>query len=140
VYPETLFDPLLATYTNLSEGDTRIATGLASAAKGEVDNGVRAPVVPTLNPETSSDLARGLLREAVAADPTYPMSHAALASAWSALGYDSKAKAEAQAAFNLSTTLSREERLLVEGNYHEVTKNWAGAGENGVHPWTETQS
>jgi DNA-binding winged helix-turn-helix (wHTH) protein/tetratricopeptide (TPR) repeat protein len=75
-------------------------------------------------------LARDLLREAVAADATYPMSHAALASAWSALGYDDKASAEAQAAFKLSTHLSREERLLVEGNYHETTKDSRGAVEN----------
>jgi hypothetical protein len=43
-YPETLFDPLLATHTNLSEGQTRFAVGFAPAAKGEVGNGVKAPV------------------------------------------------------------------------------------------------
>ena len=75
-------------------------------------------------------MARDLLREAVAADPDYPMSHSALASAWSALGYDDKAKAEAQIAFKLSNNLSREERLLVEGRYHEVTRDWRGAVEN----------
>lgn len=75
-------------------------------------------------------LARDLLREAVAADRDYPMSHAALASAWSALGYDSKARAEAQTAFKLSTKLSREERLLVEGGFHELTRDWGAAVEN----------
>jgi DNA-binding winged helix-turn-helix (wHTH) protein/tetratricopeptide (TPR) repeat protein len=75
-------------------------------------------------------LARDLLREAVAADPTYPMSHSALASAWSALGYDLRAKEEAVTAFRLSSKLSREERLLVEGSYHEVAKEWTKAVEN----------
>ena len=75
-------------------------------------------------------LARDLLREAVAAEPNYPLSHAALAMAWSALGYDSKAKEEAQRALNLSSKLSREERLLVEGSYGEVTKDWGKAVES----------
>ena len=36
--------------------------------------------------------ARELLEKAVAAAPNYPFAHAALATAWSALGYDAKAK------------------------------------------------
>lgn len=75
-------------------------------------------------------LARNLLHEAVAAEPNYPLSHAALAMAWSALGYDNKARQEAQQAFNLSTKLSREEQLVVEGSYREANKDWAGAVES----------
>jgi tetratricopeptide (TPR) repeat protein len=75
-------------------------------------------------------LARNLLHEAVAAEPNYPLSHAALATAWSALGYDSKAREEAQQAFKLSGKLSREEQLLVEGSYRQATKDWAQAVEN----------
>jgi eukaryotic-like serine/threonine-protein kinase len=61
------------------------------------------------------------LQKAVAADPKFPLSHYALARAWSALGYDAKAKDEARLAFELSGNLSREERLLVEGQYRDMT-------------------
>jgi DNA-binding winged helix-turn-helix (wHTH) protein/tetratricopeptide (TPR) repeat protein/TolB-like protein len=68
--------------------------------------------------------ARALLQKAVAADPKYPLAHSALAMAWSALGYDAKAADEAKTAFELSGNLSREERLLVEGQYRELSKQW----------------
>jgi eukaryotic-like serine/threonine-protein kinase len=68
--------------------------------------------------------AKVLLEKAVAADPKYPLAHSALAMAWSALGYDAKAGDEAKTAFELSGNLSREERLLVEGRYRELTKQW----------------
>jgi eukaryotic-like serine/threonine-protein kinase len=68
--------------------------------------------------------AKALLERAVASDPKYPLSHSALAMAWSSLGYDAKARDEAKTAFELSGNLSREERLLVEGKYRELTKQW----------------
>jgi eukaryotic-like serine/threonine-protein kinase len=68
--------------------------------------------------------AKTLLEGAVAADPKYPLSHSALAMAWSSLGYDAKAQEEAKTAFELSGNLSREERLLVEGKYRELAKEW----------------
>lgn len=61
--------------------------------------------------------ARDLLQESVANDPKFPLSHAALAEAWTALGYDAKAKAEATQAFQLSGKLRHEEGLAVEGRY-----------------------
>jgi eukaryotic-like serine/threonine-protein kinase len=64
--------------------------------------------------------ARELLEAAVAADPTYPLAHAALARAWSALGYVEKAQHEARRALELSGGLARTERLLIEGRYHEL--------------------
>jgi eukaryotic-like serine/threonine-protein kinase len=73
--------------------------------------------------------ARDLLLEAVAADPKYPLSHTALASAWSALGYNVKAKAEAAKAFQLSAKLRYEERLEVEGRYRRTTLDYAKAIE-----------
>jgi len=73
--------------------------------------------------------ARSLLRESVVADPQFPMAHSALASAWSALGYDSKAQQEAKLAFDLSTHLSPEERLLAEGRYREANREWPKAVE-----------
>jgi serine/threonine protein kinase/tetratricopeptide (TPR) repeat protein len=73
--------------------------------------------------------ARDLLQEAVAADPKYPLTHAALAEAWTALGYDRKAKAEATKAFQLSGSLSHEDRLAVEGRYRMVASDFVKAIE-----------
>ena len=73
--------------------------------------------------------ARDFLSQAVAADPPFPMSHSALASAWAALGYDTKAKQEAKLAFDLSAQLSQEERLLAEGRYREASREWPRALE-----------
>jgi eukaryotic-like serine/threonine-protein kinase len=73
--------------------------------------------------------ARDLLREAVRGDPTYPLTHSALADAWSALGYDQKALEETKKAFQLSGKLSREDRLFVEGIYREAAKEWGSAAE-----------
>jgi tetratricopeptide (TPR) repeat protein/TolB-like protein len=68
--------------------------------------------------------ARDLLQKAAAADPGYPMVHSALAAAWSALGYEEKAREEAKKAVDLADKLSREDRLSVEGRYREATKEW----------------
>jgi serine/threonine protein kinase/tetratricopeptide (TPR) repeat protein len=73
--------------------------------------------------------ARNFLQNAVGADPKYPLAHSALGLAWSALGYDARAAAEAKAAFQLSGNLSREERLLVEGQYRELSYQWSLAAE-----------
>jgi tetratricopeptide (TPR) repeat protein len=73
--------------------------------------------------------ARDLLRQAVAAEPDYALSHAALAKAWAQLGYDENARTEVKKAFDLSSNLSRAERLLVEGRYREMTRDWTRAIE-----------
>lgn len=73
--------------------------------------------------------ARATLEQAIAADPAYPLSHASLSMAWSRLGYYSKAAAEAAAALKLSGSLSREERLLVEGRSDEANSQWPKAVE-----------
>lgn len=73
--------------------------------------------------------ARDLLEKAVVADPNYALAHAALAGAWSTLGYDAKAKEEAKKAFELSENLSREDRLLIEGRYRETTGEREKAAE-----------
>jgi eukaryotic-like serine/threonine-protein kinase len=64
--------------------------------------------------------ARNLLSEAVAADPKSPQPHSALSSAWLDLGYDGKAKDEAQRAFDLAAPLSNEERLWMEAQYRDL--------------------
>ena len=75
------------------------------------------------------DAARVLLEKAVAADPRHALAHSALAEAWSGLGWDAKALAEAKAAFDLSGDLSRETRLLVEGRYRSMANQWDRAIE-----------
>lgn len=73
--------------------------------------------------------ARGLLEKAVAAEPTHALAHASLAVAWANLGYDGKAADEAKRAFDLSSSLSRQEHLSVEGHYRETTREWDKAVE-----------
>lgn len=73
--------------------------------------------------------ARNLLLQAVAVEPNFALSHASLATAWSRLGYDENAKAEAKKAFDLSANLSRADRLLTEGLYREMSLDWEKAIE-----------
>jgi len=61
---------------------------------------------------------------AVKADPNDALAHAALASAWSQLGYDARAVEQAKIAFDLSNGLAREDRLSIEGAYHIADKKW----------------
>jgi len=73
--------------------------------------------------------ARELLEKAVAADPNHALAHSALAAAWSASGYDTRAQEQAKQAMDLSANLSREERLSIEGRYRELTRDWPKAIE-----------
>jgi len=73
--------------------------------------------------------ARHLLQDAIAAEPNFALSHSALATAWSSLGYDENARTEAKRAFELSSNLPHEDRLLIEGRYHEISKDWEKAIE-----------
>src|SRR5271155_3139965 len=67
--------------------------------------------------------ARDLLAKAVAADPTYPLAHAALADAWFHLGYASKARAEIERARTLSGHLGPEDRLLIDGQFYATIQD-----------------
>jgi serine/threonine protein kinase/tetratricopeptide (TPR) repeat protein len=71
--------------------------------------------------------ARDLLQRTVAVDPNYALAHSALAAAWALLGYDEKARLSAKSAYELSASLSREERLLTEARYRETSKEWDNA-------------
>jgi tetratricopeptide (TPR) repeat protein/tRNA A-37 threonylcarbamoyl transferase component Bud32/TolB-like protein len=73
------------------------------------------------------EAGRKLLAQAVAADPRNALAHAGLASALSTLGYDSRARDEAKAAFDLSANLPPEDRLLIEARYRETTQDWRRA-------------
>lgn len=73
--------------------------------------------------------ARSLLQSAVKLDDNFALAHSSLSQAWSQLGYDQKAREEAKRAFDLSTGLSREDRLVIEGRYLTATKDWPKAIE-----------
>jgi serine/threonine protein kinase/tetratricopeptide (TPR) repeat protein len=73
--------------------------------------------------------ARDALERAVAADLNYALGHAALAEAWQAMGYDQRAQEESKKARDLSTGLSREERLWIEGKDWELNRRWEKAVE-----------
>lgn len=73
--------------------------------------------------------ARDLLTQAVAADPDFPLSHAALSDVWWHTGNDAKARAEARRALELSNQLSQEQQLLVEGQYQRTVEEWPKAVE-----------
>ncbi|MFY9531984.1 MAG: tetratricopeptide repeat protein, partial [Candidatus Acidiferrales bacterium] len=73
--------------------------------------------------------ARDILQKAVAVEPNYPLTHAALSTAWSGLGYQLKAQEAAKKAFELSSGLSREEQLWVEGRYRLTRSEWDQAVE-----------
>jgi tetratricopeptide (TPR) repeat protein len=62
-----------------------------------------------------------LFEEAAAVEPSHPLIHLELAEAWSNLGYDSRARAEAKKAFDLSSSLPKEGRLRVEARYRTTS-------------------
>jgi serine/threonine protein kinase len=68
--------------------------------------------------------ARDLLRNAVTAAPEHALSHAALAAVCNLLGYDMEARDEARKALELSTNLTRQDRLSIEGGYYETSRAW----------------
>jgi tetratricopeptide (TPR) repeat protein len=73
--------------------------------------------------------ARDLLQDAIAADPQFALAHAALGSAWAALGYDAKAGEEAKKAFELSAGLPREDRLWIEARHLAALPDWGRAAK-----------
>ena len=73
--------------------------------------------------------ARDLLTKAIAADPDFPLAHAALSDVWWHTGYGAKARVEARRALELSNHLSQEQQLLVEGQYERTADEWPKAVE-----------
>jgi|SRR5579872_4040034 len=71
--------------------------------------------------------ARDLLSKAIAAEPDFPLAHAALSDVWWHTGYDAKGRAEARRALELSNHLSQEQQLLVEGQYQRTVEEWPKA-------------
>jgi tetratricopeptide (TPR) repeat protein/predicted Ser/Thr protein kinase len=71
--------------------------------------------------------ARDLLQKSVALEPEFALAHSALGTAWTTLGYDGKAAAEAKMALDLSHGLGREDKLAIQARYLEVNHDWEGA-------------
>jgi tetratricopeptide (TPR) repeat protein len=80
--------------------------------------------------------ARDALQRAVQTQEDYPLAHSALASAWSALGYDAKALVSARRAFELSAKLPLTERLWIEGSFHEIAGDSRRAAEVFATLWS----
>jgi len=118
----------------VAETGTRVRERLGVPATSPTEQAAIRASLPT-NPEAARLYAEGLARlrvldavgardlleQAVVAEPKFPLTHMALASSWKALGYDQKVRIEAKKAFDLSSSLPRTERLLIEGRYHEVS-------------------
>ncbi len=76
------------------------------------------------------------LQQAVEIDPKSAVIHAALSQAWTASGYDARASEEARKALDLAGSLSREERLVIQGQLHRASKEWDQACEAYRSLWT----
>jgi len=68
----------------------------------------------------NTQTGRDLLQKAIQIEPNFPLAHAELAGAWEQLGEMDKARAESQKAFELSSSLSPEERLSVEAKFRRM--------------------
>jgi eukaryotic-like serine/threonine-protein kinase len=67
------------------------------------------------------------LQKAAAIEPDQPSIHLALSSAWTLLGFDTRARESAQKAFDLVKAregLPQQFRFLVEGRYDEASHQW----------------
>lgn len=80
--------------------------------------------------------ARDFLLEAVKADDDFALANAALSATWRLLGYDKRGAESAKRAMDLSSRLSREDRLGVEAQYQEATSQWPKAIELYQQLWT----
>ncbi|MDX1583506.1 MAG: protein kinase, partial [Thermoanaerobaculia bacterium] len=68
--------------------------------------------------------ARDDLQQSIEHAGDNPLAYSALASAWSSLGYDARAREASRRAMEMSEGLPREERLLIEARYHEAASQW----------------
>lgn len=71
-----------------------------------------------------------LFTKAEQIEPLHAMTHFGLARAWTRLGHSMQAKAEAKKALDLSASLSREQLLIIRGQYHESIQDWNSAAED----------
>jgi DNA-binding winged helix-turn-helix (wHTH) protein/tetratricopeptide (TPR) repeat protein len=81
--------------------------------------------------------AADLLQKSLTIEPGFALGHAALADAWAALGYDSRALSSAQKALSLSYGLPEDERMEIQGRYYELNHDWTGAIGVYRHLWQD---
>lgn len=133
-------DAQIAELASRAGASLRQQLGIASIPDGDMDKARAAlpadPRAARLYSEGLAKLgvfdalaARDLLTKAIALAPDHAMSHSLLAESLSALGYDAKAQAEAKKAFELSHSLPRDNQLLVEGRYRELSNDFPAAIE-----------
>jgi DNA-binding winged helix-turn-helix (wHTH) protein/TolB-like protein len=115
------------------EGDVDWRTVLPSnheAAKLYSEGRARLRVAENLS-------ASELLQQSLTIEPDFALGHAALADAWAALGYRSRALASSQEALSLSNGLPEDERLEIQGQDYELIQDWAGAMDVYKHLWQD---
>jgi tetratricopeptide (TPR) repeat protein len=64
------------------------------------------------------------LQKAAQKAPEFALAHSAMAEAWSILGYDDRALTEEQKALSFATSLSAEDRGLIQGRLYEFASEW----------------
>ncbi len=126
----------------VSRAGTELRSRLGVAPLSGVQSGVVKASLPA-NPEAFRLYSDGLqklrvfdtlaatdvLKNAEKLDPNYAPTYSALSQAWSMLGFDKRAKDEAQRALSLSGGLQREERLLIEARAYELSAEKAKAAD-----------
>ena len=138
--PETGTESKLIELLEQTGADLRIKLGIGGVASSEVTKVAatipKDPAAARLYSEGLAKLramdpggARDSLLKAVAVESDHPLIHAALAEAWSQLGYDEKSKSEARTAATLAGQLPQSEQLWVEGRFRESTHDWDKAIE-----------
>lgn len=135
---ETGSEAQIADLVSRAGASLRERLGIAAITSGDLDKARAAlPADPQAARLYSEGLAkfqtfdalaaRDLLLRAIALDPKHALSHSLLAESLFALGYDAQAQAEAKKAFELSQGLPRDNQLLVEGRYHELSNDFPAA-------------
>jgi tetratricopeptide (TPR) repeat protein len=66
--------------------------------------------------------ARDFFQQSLEIDPGHAMTHSALAETLNELGVENEAEAEARKALAQASSLGREDRLLIEGRFHETSR------------------
>jgi eukaryotic-like serine/threonine-protein kinase len=133
--PETGTESQLITLLSQTGADLRAKLGIGDIAGTEVTKIAatvpRDPQAAKLYSEGLGKLrelnpsgARDLLLQAATAEPDHPLIHAALAEAWSQLGFDEKSRSEARLAASLAGHLPQSDQLWVEGRFREATHEW----------------
>ena len=81
--------------------------------------------------------ATKLLEKSVEADPKFAQARSALAEAWDALGFETKATEEAKKALDADAGLSTEARNVVSARYFATTRDWQHAVQQYAQLWTQ---